>query len=91
MMIRDRLKDGIEDPSLLEAIFKKLADFGKKGKGEAKNGTSEEKSDADVSHTQQILFYSPNEVDAIADDLYDYVRKEGHYAKSFKKLKAMKL
>ena len=91
MMIRDRLKDRIEDPSLLEAIFKKLADFGKKGKGEAKNGTSEEKSDADAVHTQQILFYSPNEVDAIADDLYDYVRKEGHDAKSFKKLKAKDL
>lgn len=91
MMIRDRLKGRIEDPSLLESIFKKLADFGKKGKGEAKNGTSEEKSDADASHTQQILFYSPNEVDAIADDLYDYVRKEGHDARSFKKLKAKDL
>lgn len=88
-MICDRLKDKLEDQALLETVFKKLVDFGKskKEKGGAGNGSSEEKNNADASHTQQILFYSPNEIDVMADALYDYIKEKGYDAKLFKKIK----
>lgn len=89
-MICDKLKDKIEDKALLEAIFKKLTEFGKKGDGSSNKGkgnTDAGESSKDASHTQQILFYSPNEVDAIADALYTYIQKEKKDAKAFSKLK----
>lgn len=88
-MVIERLrKKGLEDEELLATISDKLTIFGKsdekagkKGKKEKKNGTKPA-----IPRTQQILFYSPNEIDAIADSIYHYIQENGCDAETFQTL-----
>ena len=92
-MVLERLKKkGLEDESLLAVISEKLIAFGKSDKaggdeGDKKGKKSKaEPAKAAIPHTQQILFYSPNEIDAIADSIYTYIEENGCDAETFQSL-----
>ena len=93
-MILDRLKKkGLEDETLLAVISEKLTDFGKSEKADedgknTKGKKSKKKASTKdaVPHTDQILFYSPNELDAIADSIYTYIEENGCDAETFQAL-----
>lgn len=95
-MVLDRLKKkGLEDESLLAVISEKLIAFGKSDKTGGDEGDKKDKkgkkskaepAKAAIPHTQQILFYSPNEIDAIADSIYTYIEENGCDAETFQSL-----
>lgn len=95
-MVLDRLKKkGLEDESLLAVISEKLIAFGKSDKAGGDEGDKKDKkgkkskaepAKAAIPHTQQILFYSPNEIDAIADSIYTYIEENGCDAETFQSL-----